>query len=316
MVAKASSKSAGLDTGIGSTAEAKAGRDLLRLRLEAGKRSDVMGVVDDADALDLEIELLEKLEALGGDSFELVHHTGDVSTRPRERGHGGHGAQSYRVHRAGHDDGDGRSRAARCFDRLHVAGHNHVDLERNKFHRQIGERAGSGPALGPQISRYIPPPSRARAGHPPGRPTGVVLLDPTALPPGHPRAVVCRETGSKPELLKMRRLELLPVQHHQQPDELPPFHLTLRTRGDETKISGPRAHRTQTARDRCVAIRASNRGRLWVKSAVESSSAFGVGRTSRPLPTVKECHVWTAPALQEESDISAKGSGAAMYSAF
>jgi hypothetical protein len=28
------------------------------------------------------------------------------------------------------------------------------------------------------------------------------------------------------------------------------------------------------------------------------------------------CHVWTAPALQEESDISAKRSGAAMYPAF
>jgi len=28
------------------------------------------------------------------------------------------------------------------------------------------------------------------------------------------------------------------------------------------------------------------------------------------------CHVWTTPALQEESAISAKRSGAAMYSAF
>ena len=28
-----------------------------------------------------------------------------------------------------------------------------------------------------------------------------------------------------------------------------------------------------------------------------------------------KCHVWTAPALQEESDISAKRSGAVMYSA-
>ena len=28
-----------------------------------------------------------------------------------------------------------------------------------------------------------------------------------------------------------------------------------------------------------------------------------------------KCHVWTAPAVQEESDISAKRSGAAMYSA-
>jgi hypothetical protein len=29
-----------------------------------------------------------------------------------------------------------------------------------------------------------------------------------------------------------------------------------------------------------------------------------------------ECHVWTAPAMQEESDVSAKRSGAAMYPAF
>jgi len=27
-----------------------------------------------------------------------------------------------------------------------------------------------------------------------------------------------------------------------------------------------------------------------------------------------ECHVWTTPALQEESEISAKRSGAVMYS--
>jgi hypothetical protein len=30
----------------------------------------------------------------------------------------------------------------------------------------------------------------------------------------------------------------------------------------------------------------------------------------------QKCHVWTAPAVQEESDISAKRSGAAMYPAF
>ena len=30
---------------------------------------------------------------------------------------------------------------------------------------------------------------------------------------------------------------------------------------------------------------------------------------------VEEGHVWTAPAVQEESDFSAKRSGAAMYSA-
>src|SRR4029077_247354 len=35
----------------------------------------------------------------------------------------------------------------------------------------------------------------------------------------------------------------------------------------------------------------------------------------RISPSLK-CHVWTAPAVQEESDISAKRSGAAMYPAF
>jgi hypothetical protein len=33
-------------------------------------------------------------------------------------------------------------------------------------------------------------------------------------------------------------------------------------------------------------------------------------------PRCPKCHVWTAPAVQEESDISAKRSGAAMYPAF
>jgi len=32
--------------------------------------------------------------------------------------------------------------------------------------------------------------------------------------------------------------------------------------------------------------------------------------------TDAKCHVWTAPAMQEESDVSAKRSGAAMYPAF
>jgi len=40
-------------------------------------------------------------------------------------------------------------------------------------------------------------------------------------------------------------------------------------------------------------------------------------RTSRSEgDTSEKCHVWTAPAVQEESDISAKRSGAAMYPAF
>jgi hypothetical protein len=34
------------------------------------------------------------------------------------------------------------------------------------------------------------------------------------------------------------------------------------------------------------------------------------------LPKCEKCHVWTAPAMQEESDVSAKRSGAAMYPAF
>jgi hypothetical protein len=34
------------------------------------------------------------------------------------------------------------------------------------------------------------------------------------------------------------------------------------------------------------------------------------------LPRSEKCHVWTAPAMQEESDVFAKRSGAAMYPAF
>jgi hypothetical protein len=42
------------------------------------------------------------------------------------------------------------------------------------------------------------------------------------------------------------------------------------------------------------------------------------GRTMRKIKrsaTRRRAHVWTAPAVQEESDISAKRSGAVMYSA-
>src|SRR5262245_43381643 len=66
--------------------EAEAGRQLLLLQLEGGKRSNVIGVVDDADPLDPWIELLEQLETLGADSFRLVNHAGNVTARPRERG--------------------------------------------------------------------------------------------------------------------------------------------------------------------------------------------------------------------------------------
>ena len=46
-------------------------------------------------------------------------------------------------------------------------------------------------------------------------------------------------------------------------------------------------------------------------------SAFECGRLALAAdPLIGRKHVWTAPAVQEESDISAKRSGAAMYSAF
>jgi hypothetical protein len=36
----------------------------------------------------------------------------------------------------------------------------------------------------------------------------------------------------------------------------------------------------------------------------------------RPAMATVQGHVWTVPALQEESDFSAKRSGAAMYTAY
>src|SRR6266446_615650 len=39
-------------------------------------------------------------------------------------------------------------------------------------------------------------------------------------------------------------------------------------------------------------------------------------KSIRDLVMSQKCHVWTAPAMQEESDVSAKRSGAAMYPAF
>ena len=44
--------------------------------------------------------------------------------------------------------------------------------------------------------------------------------------------------------------------------------------------------------------------------------AFNSGKDAAPRRTVGEGHVWTAPAVQEESYGSAKRSGAAMYPAF
>jgi hypothetical protein len=43
---------------------------------------------------------------------------------------------------------------------------------------------------------------------------------------------------------------------------------------------------------------------------------FAMVTRSRPRLNSEKCHVWTAPAVQEESDVSAKRSGAAMYPAF
>ena len=85
----------------------------------------------------------------------------------------------------------------------------------------------------------------------------------------------------------------------------------------------PQRYHFSTLRACCVAMGTRTPGPLRVKFLLV-----------RQLPTVRLlypriaaevvalpgfqrlCHVWTAPALQEESDNSAKGSGAAMYSAF
>ena len=52
------------------------------------------------------------------------------------------------------------------------------------------------------------------------------------------------------------------------------------------------------------------------KSAARPTSASARKLTSGPNEKlVAKGHVWTAPAVQEESDLSAKRSGAAMYAA-
>jgi hypothetical protein len=45
---------------------------------------------------------------------------------------------------------------------------------------------------------------------------------------------------------------------------------------------------------------------------LDSTNRYRIGASQR---TVVKGHVWTAPAVQEESDVSAKRSGAAMYPA-
>src|SRR6476469_884896 len=47
-----------------------------------------------------------------------------------------------------------------------------------------------------------------------------------------------------------------------------------------------------------------------------TQTRFSVHTTGFQISPSLKCHVWTAPAVQEESDISAKRSGAARYPAF
>jgi hypothetical protein len=49
----------------------------------------------------------------------------------------------------------------------------------------------------------------------------------------------------------------------------------------------------------------------WVKSQTDKKALAFLG-----FGMSQKCHVWTAPAMQEESDVSARRSGAAMYPAF
>jgi hypothetical protein len=60
---------------------------------------------------------------------------------------------------------------------------------------------------------------------------------------------------------------------------------------------------------------------MWVSCVIlvvgRSLPVFRKKRTMQePVGMSQRCHVWTAPAAQEESDVSAKRSGAAMYPAF
>jgi hypothetical protein len=68
-------------------------------------------------------------------------------------------------------------------------------------------------------------------------------------------------------------------------------------------------------RERCVATRARTRKCAWADDLRESALP-----RKRPSATAAQHvvmgHVWTVPAVQEESDFSAKRSGAAMYTAY
>src|SRR5262249_36280765 len=80
MVAKASSRSAGLDTGSGTTTSPRRGAVRSFVCLKAGKGRDIIGTVDDADALNPGTDLFEQLQVLFY-GFNLAHDPGDVPTR-------------------------------------------------------------------------------------------------------------------------------------------------------------------------------------------------------------------------------------------
>src|SRR5262245_47228944 len=71
----------------------------------------------------------------------------------------------------------------------------------------------------------------------------------------------------------------------------------------------------------CITANSDARLLLWVRVGHSTVSAQCPNcppkrKSIRALAMSQKCHVWTAPAMQEESDVSARRSGAAMYSAF
>src|SRR5262245_8220677 len=103
---------------------------LLLLDLEGGKGGNIFRTVDDAEALNSGVDLLEQLQVLFVYGFQLVHDAGDVATRPCQRFNE---AQAHRHVRTGHDDGYSRGLAPRRIERLRVAHHNDIDLEGTEF---------------------------------------------------------------------------------------------------------------------------------------------------------------------------------------
>src|SRR5215468_377630 len=132
MVAKASSRSAGLDTGIGTTTSPRRGAICSFSRFKAATDETFSGV--------WRIPMRSILGLISLSSSRFFSSMVSIwFTTPMMLPPGRASAQAHRYTRTGHDDGYLRGLAARRIERLRVAHHNDINLESTEFRRQLEE---------------------------------------------------------------------------------------------------------------------------------------------------------------------------------